>query len=137
MRRPVGVTILALLAMLCGAPGFVWVLYLIWRVVYPREEAVPFQLTLFSLLMYAIPFTWCVIYFVVGLGLWRLRKWARRLVIYLSALGIGFVAFSFIQKQFDSDFSMPPLWLLLAQVGFYGLCLGYMFTGDVKRAFSA
>jgi len=140
MKRPVGVTVFAALAIL---GGIYWFAALLLRMRdYPTMHRFVFnQPKTWLALAQAIPFVWSLSWTVAGIGLWRLRKWGRRLVIFLCLLAmIGLAVFSW--KQFDADVSNVDVWLrhpwpLLLTVALYGLVLGYMFTNEVKRAFSA
>lgn len=140
MKRPVGVTVFAALAILGGIYSFAAVLLSMRD--YPTMHGFVFsQPKTWLALAHAMPFVWSLSWTVAGIGLWRLRKWGRRLVIFLCLLAMIGLAFLF-WKQFGADVFNVDVWLrhpwpLLLPVVLYVLCLGYMFTDEVKRAFSA
>jgi len=140
MKRPLGVTVLAALAILGGVHGFAWSLLVVQDLRSTLRLALAEHRT-WVVLASGIPIIWSLSWIVAGIGLWRLRKWGRRLVIFLCLLGmIGLAVFFW--KQFGADVFNVDVWLrhpwpLLLTVALYGLFLGYMFTDEVKRAFSA
>jgi len=137
VKRPVGVTILTVYWILSGAASFGQGLRMIWDVVL-AGDALPGERSwwgLVLLLVNVFPCVMGVFGLAIGLGLWKLRRWARRLVIVLSGLGVGSVALTFVLRQV-TDRWVPPLWLWLPMAAFYFLCLIYMFSHDAKQAFS-
>jgi hypothetical protein len=140
MKRPVGVTALAALAILGGIYQFA-ALLLSMRDYPSTQHFVLSQPKTWVALAQAIPFVLSLSWTAAGIGLWRLRKWGRRLVIFLCLLAIIVLAV-LLWKQFGADVFSVDVWLrlrwpALLPVVVYGLFLGYMFTDEVKRAFSA
>jgi len=136
MKRPFGVAVLAVVGILSGVYGFASGLLLVRRSWALMEILVPNEPRTWGVLAVGLPCVLGIIYTVTGIGLWRLRKWARGVVILWAILAIGTAVLNVILKTFNPDRWVPPLWLLLPVVGFYGLCLAYMFTRKVKQAFS-
>ena len=132
MRRPLGVTILAILALTAAVVELASAMTLSWGTERgTRGEA--WWITAIAPLAHVLR---GMLYGLVGIGLWRLRKWARGAVIAISSLAIGGVVFNAIWGQSLTGFSVP-LRLLLPVAGIYALCLSYMFTRKVRQAFSA
>ncbi len=70
---------------------------------------------------------------VVGIGLWKLRGWARMVTIVLTILSLVLA----VPGLFMSIFSLKVLQLIfqLIGAGIYVLIVGYMFRPHVKQAF--
>jgi len=134
MKRPLGVKILAVFCVISGLCGTAAGAVEAWRTVARSVELDLFAWVI--LLVWAVNSILGAMWIVIGVGLWKLRKWARRLVIVLSALAIGTVSVSLILKHFNPDSWMPAPWYLLLVGSPYSLFLIYMFSRDVKRAFS-
>jgi hypothetical protein len=145
MKRPVGVTVVAAIFIIFGVYGFLTELLVIhdrpdlWEIFLLRGPRT--WLVLVPWLILACTVCWPV----AGIGLWRLRKWARRLAIILCLLAMAwgpltFVVFYFAGESFNFEIWLRNPWPLLVRVLFvvifYGLCFGYMFTSQVKRTFS-
>ena len=139
MKRPIGVTVVAMLAIVGGTYRFIQSLFWIRS----------FSETIGNLVVFGEPKTWwfvlavgiapvlSIISIAVGIGLWKLRRWARLLLIVFSVLALGTVSLVFILGPISVDFWLRNPWPLLLPVALYGFCLAYMFTDEVKRAFSA
>ena len=126
MRRPLGVTILAVLTLIAAIAEWVWAATSGWGI----ERFMGGESWWISLIGPLARALLGLLYGLIGIGLWRLRKWARGAVIAISSLAIGGVVFNAILGQSLS------LWLLLPVAGIYALCLSYMFTRKVRQAFS-
>jgi len=142
MKRPLGVTVVAAFFIINGAYGLAW-----------RYQDNPFTEEMFSLkgplhwiriiawLALSIDFLWPL----AGIGLWRLRKWGRRLAIFLCLWALFAIPYTFVWLHFNRAVFGYELWQrgpwrllqeVLFSVAAFGLSIGYMFTGQVKRAFS-
>ncbi len=144
MKRPLGVGLLAVLAIASGVSGILYGLGLFFVDFVLLGRQPPgreiFALTRPTAWVWAVetagvPCGLGIIYAAVGIGLWKLRRWARGAAILLLILNIAVLAALATSLWTLSGF-WEDLWLLLAIAGFHGLCLGYMFMGEVKRAFS-
>ena len=131
MRRPLGVTILAVLALTAAVAELVWAITLGWG----AERGIRGEALWITAIAPLARVLLGLLYGLIGIGLWRLCGWARRVVIAWSALAIGAIAFSVVWGRRPTGFSLA-LWVLLAVAGYCALCLGYMFTRKVKQAFS-
>lgn len=131
MKRPLGVTILAVLALVAAVAELAWATTLGWG----GERGIPGEAWWITAIAPLARVLLGLLYAFIGIGLWRLRRWARGVVIVLSALAIGSAAFSVVWGRQLTGFWVP-LWLLLPVGAIYALCLGYMFTGKVRQAFS-
>ncbi len=145
MKRPVGVTVVAAGFIIMGVGRFLIELWIM------RQETYVWDTFLFKglgawwgLLVWftlAIGVCWTA----AGIGLWRLRKWARRLAIVLCLLAMVTIIQPFIIGYFNRNYFNLEVWLrnpwpmlqaMALQGSYYGLILFYMFTNEVKRAFS-
>jgi hypothetical protein len=139
-RRPLGITILAvlsfvtialygvLLAMSVAAPG---ALAALLKALSPGGSGPEMQLQMGR----ALPF-----YYVFGLllsiaiavGLWKLQQWAR--IVVLVMLGISAAGlFATAAGVFRGGAGAIALWLL--RLGLCALVRGYLFSGGVRAAF--
>ncbi len=112
MKRPIGITVLAFL-------NFVWVGFgTLEAVVWPPA-------------VFLLPFTLFILF--LGIGLWRLREWARIACVICAPLSIvGLV--SLLVVWFPEDIRSG--WLaLLFLIAFPSWVLWYMFRPNVKQAF--
>jgi hypothetical protein len=125
MKRPIGVSIVAGLAFACAIVEMAWAV-LDWS----TERS----LRGYASWMTAIIRLQGSLYGLIGIGLWKLRSWARCAVIVLSALGVASIAFSILFGILTGFWG--PSWILASVAVLYALCLGYMFTRKVKQAFS-
>ncbi len=131
MSRPTGVTILAILTLLGAVSEMVWAIAMGWR----TERGNFGQALWISWIGPSARLLLGLLYGLVGIGLWKLRNWARHVVIVLSAIAIAAVAFNAVWGRRLTGFSVA-LWILIPVAGFYVVCLGYMLTRNVKQAFS-
>ncbi len=90
------------------------------------SEAMPTILFLGSLSVVIIAFA--VLFAVVGWGLWKLKRWARRTAIVGSSLAIGLNLVVVVSAFANGGFGIPY------GVVFHGLVLWALFRGDVKTA---
>jgi hypothetical protein len=142
MKRPIGVTVMAVLAIAVGVQWFALGLSIISDFPWMRPLLFTHPETRMEALWVGLLFLATLICAVVGIGLWRLRQWARWLVIVLLALPFGEIAVIsilgyFLPDFYNVDFWRRHPWLLVLPVGVCGLCLGYMFIDHVRKAFSA
>jgi len=72
---------------------------------------------------------------LVGVGLWKLRNWARILTIVLTALSLLFAVLGLLTSLLH--FQLFALVFRLVFVAIYALILWYMFQPHVKQAFGA
>jgi hypothetical protein len=141
MKRPIGVTVVAALTILGGVLQSV-LSFVVMRVLLaslpPDHEGPETWVVLVS----ALPVFFGIALTAAGIGVWRLRKWGRLVLIGLCSLVLVHAAVLFVLGYFIPDISIvgsflhyPWHWLLPWVL--CGFCLAYMFTGEVKRAFSA
>ncbi len=132
MKHPLGVTILAVLGLTTGLAEIVWAMTLGWG----TDRGIRQEVSWITAIAPIARLLLGLVYALIGIGLWRLRRWARGVVILLSALAIGTMAIAVVWAGRLNGFS-PLMWLMLPVAGFYVLCLSYMFTRNVRQAFSA
>ena len=90
-----------------------------------EEGALPVLVGLF--LLFAVLFVW------FGIGLWKLRNWARQVTIGLMILRLLFLAPGLVIGLLRSDLLGLGLQLLFAAV--YGWILWYLYQPGVKQLF--
>ncbi len=131
-QRPLGVTILAALAVTAALGEIAWAL--------TRGSGTDRGISGESWWIGAIaPLARALLgllYFAVGIGLWKLRRWARGVVIGWSVLAMGAVLIIIGTNLWPTEI-MVSLWFLLIVAGLNVLCLRYMFTRKVKQEFSS
>jgi len=79
------------------------------------------------LLFFAALFVW------FGIGLWKLKNWARRVTLVLSILRLLYLAPLLVIDLVRSDYTGAGLGLLMG-VG-YGLIVWYLFQPRIKQLF--
>jgi len=72
---------------------------------------------------------------VVGIGLWRLRNWARILTIVLAAISLLPLLPGLLMSMLSIE--IFTMMFQLAFAAFYGWIIWYMLQPHVKRAFGA
>ncbi len=70
---------------------------------------------------------------VIGIGLWKLRNWARIVTIILDILSILLMIPGLLGTVMN--FAVVPLVFQLLILAFYAWVLWYMFRAHVKQAF--
>lgn len=141
MERPTGVTVLAILNFLGAAcmvmVGLLFMLGLGLAGLGAGQQSAGGMAFLMGLGAIAgvIFLIFAVIAIVVGIGLWRLRNWARILTIILAAISLLPLLPGLMLSMLSLEiFSMM---FQLAFAGFYGWIIWYMVQPQVKRAFGA
>lgn len=144
-KRPLIITILAIQDFLCAAAGLLVAIILLsgakiaaaFSTLLSRQgemvtpDSLPFELRL----KYALLCLFCGgLIYLVARGLWRLKNWARRIVIVLFMLDIlvggAFALFWPLSTIFETD---PILQILGRALTFAMVC--YLFSPSVKTAF--
>jgi len=72
---------------------------------------------------------------VIGIGLWKLRGWARTVTIVLSIIALVMAVPSFFFSILS--FRVVQLFFLFIRAGISALIVWYMFRPHVKQAFGA
>jgi len=90
-----------------------------------EEGALPVLVGLF--LLFAALFVW------FGIGLWKLKNWARQVTIALMILRLLFLAPGLVIGLLRSDLVSLGLQLLFAAV--YGWILWYLYQPSIKQLF--
>lgn len=154
MKRPGGVTVLALLHfleailfLLVGLMLFL-VVQLLAQVGTDAVQQAPDEMSrrVMTLLLewiqggqmqvvYAVIVVLALVFIAVGVGLWRLRPWARLLTLALMVLRLLFL----LPGLLFSVWQFEPLSLAvqLVFVVLYAWIVWYLFQPEVKRAFGA
>jgi hypothetical protein len=132
MKRPLGITILALSKF---ASGLFFIVFGVWRANGDTWSSTPKQ---FSFLIFAIWFGVAIWEVSLGIGLWRLWNWARTLVLIVGA----FWAAEFLLKLPDFFLHHRVLvvghwyyWLGLLWPVLNIVILIYLMLPHVQRAF--
>jgi len=152
MKRPFGVAVLAiihfleaLLFLLTGA-----MLWLFARLVEEMGEdalqatdelsarMLPLILEFIQsgklMVVYALIAALAVVFAAVGVGLWRLRRWARLLTLGLTGLRLVFLLPGLVVSLVQMDALLIGGHALMLFV--YGWIVWYLFQPEVKRAFN-
>jgi hypothetical protein len=132
MRRPVGVTILAVLSFLTALGMLFFFLALKDPDAQAKAAEAREKLPLVMGLGVAAPVILLVfagVYVAMGVGLLKLRNWARILTIILTALDLLDMAFRVLKSGAILDF--------VIYIAVNALILWYMFRSGVKQAFGA
>ena len=85
--------------------------------------------------VYALIVVLAVVFAAVGVGLWRLRRWARLLTLGLTALRLLFLVPGLVVSLVQMDALLIGGHALMLFV--YGWIVWYLFQAEVKRAFGA
>ncbi len=85
------------------------------------------------LLVYAVVVVFALLFAAVGVGLWRLRPWARLLTLGLTGLRLVFLVPGLIVSLVQLDALLIGGHALMLFV--YGWIVWYLFQAEVKRAF--
>ncbi len=85
--------------------------------------------------VYALVVVLAVMFAAVGVGLWRLRPWARLLTLGLTALRLLFLVPGLVVSLVQMDALLVGGHALMLFV--YGWIVWYLFQPEVKRAFGA
>ncbi len=134
MRRPTGVTILAVIYM--GAAAFT----LFQAKATPWDKGWEYRIPGRAPRIYEVPHAAVYIVtgftcFLIGAGLWRLRRWARVALIGLMIYGIAYEAAMLIWRSPGSVLGNLPLWgAVLIFIYYFGV-IYYLLSADVKHAF--
>jgi hypothetical protein len=120
MQRPVGVSVIA--ALFCGAGVYLWIVGAI-QLISPGTLSLMAGKQLMYGLELAGPYMALLIgtgYALVGLGLFRLNKWARWAAMIVMAIGIG----SLVPAISMAELGVPVFWYglqiaLRVAVGWY------------------
>jgi RsiW-degrading membrane proteinase PrsW (M82 family) len=138
VRRPIGITVVAAVTIPLGILWFASGLLGLHD--FPVTQRFVFgEPKTWVALARGFPLIWGIAWTAAGIGLWRLRKWARRLTIFLCLLAMIALSFIFLGPLRPHGFRVESWsWYVLPLliVVFYVLCLCYMLTVQVKRACS-
>jgi len=85
--------------------------------------------------VYALIVVLAVVFAAVGVGLWRLQRWARLLTLGLTALRLLFLVPGLVVSLVQMDALLIGGHALMLFV--YGWIVWYLFQAEVKRAFGA
>jgi hypothetical protein len=140
--RPIGVTILALIYLWIGCGGTLFfpiiALFggttLLWRQIAADVIHSGEALRVTSYLFSSILFLLYVAYAAMGFGLWRLRNWARLVVVWINAFLVAVCLIClpiFVKPAF---FAIP---LLIATLPPFGWIIWYLMRPRVRFAFGA
>lgn len=138
MERPTGVTVLAILNFLGAAcmvmVGLLFMLGLGLAGLGAGQQSAGGMAFLMGLGAVA-GVIFLIIAIVVGIGLWRLRNWARILTIILAAISLVPLLPGLMFSMLSLEIFSMMVQLVFA--GFYGWIIWYMVRPHVKRAFGA
>lgn len=112
MQRPIGITILAILAIIGG------ILSILAGIAQLAPGAMAFGVV--SLVL-------GVLYLVYGFGLWQLKGWAWLLAVVVNALSV----INFVVQVISDGFAPGRIVSLVISV----LILVYLFSASVRKAF--
>ncbi len=152
MKRPFGVAVLAiihfleaLLFLLTGA--ILWLFAQLVADLGPDALEAPDELSARMLplilefiqsgklvAVYVLIGVLAVVFAAVGVGLWRLRPWARLLTLGLTALRLLFLVPGLVMSLVQTDALLISGHALMLFV--YGWIVWYLFQPEVKRAFA-
>jgi len=86
------------------------------------------------MVVYALIAALAVVFAAVGVGLWRLRRWARLLTLGLTGLRLVFLLPGLVVSLVQMDALLIGGHALMLFV--YGWIVWYLFQPEVKRAFN-
>lgn len=121
MKRPNGVTVIALIDFLRSIAG------LVVCAIFFRDDAVILWLGLVA----------CVVFFTLSIGLWKMKNWARLSTVILGVLGLltAILFRVFGPYLYDYKLSRQALLLDVVASGFDLWSVIYLLTPAVSRAF--
>ena len=74
-----------------------------------------------------------VLYLLVGIGLWKLKNWARLVTVILTVIGVVFQLFSLVTLLLH--FNIFALVVPVVVLAIEALIIWYLLRADVKAAF--
>ncbi|MGH9775930.1 MAG: hypothetical protein ACRD50_13395 [Candidatus Acidiferrales bacterium] len=139
MQRPTGVTILAVLAFLGAActllVGFAM---LVGGAAFSRMlSASPGAAMLAGMgaALGVVCLLFAVLYLAIGVGLWKLKNWARVLTLVLTAIGLVFAVLGLFPVVMHFNI-FALIWQLFI-CAIYVIIIMYLLKPHVKQAFGA
>ena len=139
MKPPFGVRVLGLFCVVWGLYQLAEIFSEARRTVvsgtYWRPVIEPVWLTL---VVWGLMGFLCVIWVVIGVGLWMLRAWARNALVFLMALSLSGIAIHLVIQQILPDNGWSPGYYVTGAIAvFNALCIVYMYRPRIKRLFGA
>jgi hypothetical protein len=74
-----------------------------------------------------------VLYLLVGIGLWKLKNWARLVTVVLTAIGVVFQLFSLVTLLLH--FNIFSVMVTVVVLAIQAVIIWYLLRADVKAAF--
>lgn len=139
MERPTGVTVLAILGFIGAACAILVALALFFAGAVgmaglgARRPATGMMLAGLGAFGGVIALVVAALYFIVGIGLWKLLPWGRILALVLVALGLVFAALGLFSALFHFRILLT-FWRLIA-IAIDCWILWYLTRPHVKQAF--
>jgi len=139
MERPTGVTILAILAFIgAGCLVLACLLFLLGGAMMSSMSAFPrfgMMAGMGSAILGIVLLGLAALYIVIGLGLWKLREWARILTIVVAGLGLLVNGFAILGPLMTFHIIFV-IWRAII-LGLDVWVIVYLFQPHVKKAFGA
>jgi len=135
MERPLGVTFLATLILMVATAYLGRAAASGWGL----EGSLRGEPWWFNAIAVVARFGLGLLYGLIGVGLWRLRDWARGTFILLTVVGLTSAAFMLLLKYLAPGLGLwtPPLWISILLFAYSGLVIYYLMRTSVVRAFAA
>jgi hypothetical protein len=137
MKRPEGVTILAILSFLCAGCTALIALVLMFGGAFlaqmSRSRLDGRVLAGFGVVARVLIFAFAVLYAVVGFGLWKLQNWSRLLTMILVGVDGVFSVFRIMNSalHFRPGFAFVNIMICAIDI----LIFTYLLKPHVKQAF--
>jgi hypothetical protein len=135
MKRPVGVTIFAVLLMAAAVAHISLGTITAW------DKGLEYRIRGEPPWVSAIPVVARIalglIYGLIGAGLWNLRRWARGAFLLWTMSGATVAVVMLILSRAVPRLGLwtPPLWIWILILVYAGMIFYYFMRTDVKRAF--
>lgn len=135
MKRPVGVTIFAMLLMVAAILSVTLATITAWDKGF--RHGIPGEPAWIGVIPVVARIALGLIYGLIGRGLWNLRRWARGVLLLYTISGVIVAVAMLIISRIVPQMALwtPPLWGWILFAGYPGLVVYYFMKREIKHAF--
>jgi uncharacterized membrane protein (DUF2068 family) len=101
------------------------------------EDRIPGEAPWINMICVVARIAFAFIYGLIAVGLWRLRKWARGVLVVLMTSGITIAVVMVALTRLVPELGLwtPPLWGVILLLVCSAFVIYYLMRADVKHAF--